>query len=567
MSIARFFMASLAALALALLHAPAPALSQPQDRRMALVVGNGAYTHLEALPNATRDARAIARALETQGFEVTLLLDSTHAGFADTLGQFAHAAAGADAALFYFSGHGFQKSGVNYLAPVDAVLDTPAMVPAQTLRLDDVTDRISAQGRRSIILLDACRNNPLPAALRDDTPMGLAVPETGRDTFVAFATQPGNLTYDGREGDNSPFTSALLRHLGTEGQPISQMMIEVRNEVEAATLGQQIPWDQSSLTAPFFFNPLQPTAEDLAALATMSAVMQDRFLRTWRAQGAQIPDEVISAAIGADSGVTQAAAVMLPPESPLADATELPDFAASLIFIDDVDGTGASNGQAQTAETARPDAAGSGSITLAALAPLPGAGSDIGTARAVPMQQLSASDILATGQSPFIPDAPIEWLAALDPARIPDLRRPDQPDGRQRIIGIDVTPPGMDLPEMTAQELATELQTALQQVGCYRMQIDGQWGPGSRGALRNYLTHSGQSTSGEEPTPEILIMVRASTGAICPAPVAQAPSQRARTTTTRAPAPASPPVQQQAAPATPAAPSGSRMQNALRSFR
>ena len=502
---------------------------------MALVVGNGAYEHLETLPNATRDARDLAAALEEQGFAVTLLLDGTRATFASTLETFGKAAVGAETALFYFSGHGFQKSGVNYLAPVDALLDSVDAIAVQTLRLDDVTDHISAAGRHSIILLDACRNNPLPARMQDDLPAGLAVPETGRDTFVAFATQPGNLSYDGRDGQNSPFTRALLRHLATEGQPISQMMIEVRNEVEAATLGQQIPWDQSSLTAPFFFNPLQPTREDLDSLALMSESMQERILRTWRAQGARI-DSLDTVLAAADLTV------------PAAPAGDLPDFGFDLIILDEALPTDASED--------RP-------ITLAALPDPP---RDIGVTRA--LQQLSVNDVLSTGYSPFIPDAPIAWLAALDPA----LRTPDLRADRERIIGEDVTPPELDLPQMDARELAMAVQTELQRVGCYRMGIDGDWGPGSRRALGDYLTRSGQSAEGQEPTAEILVMVQASTGEICPAPVAAPqPARQQRATPPRqqqaAPQPAAPATEAAPAPAAPAAPSSSRLQSAIRNFR
>lgn len=503
----------------------APLQLHAEGRRMALVVGNGGYTHLEALPNATRDARDIARALQDQGFDVTLLLDGSRASFETTLEEFAQTASGADAALFYFSGHGFQKAGINYLAPIDAHLDSIDVISSQTLRLDDVTSRISAAGRHSIILLDACRNNPLPAGLGDDLPAGLAVPETGRDTFVAFATQPGNLTYDGREGQNSPFTRALLRHLATEGQPLSQLMIEVRNEVEAATQGQQIPWDQSSLTAPFFFNPLRPTQEELDALGLMPEAMRERILRTWRSQGALIETEDVTPTLS-----LVAAAPEIEPD--------LPDFSFDLIILDE-----------EPLDTEPAD-------RLVTLAALPEAPRDIGVTRA--LQQLSATDVLYAGRSPFVPDTPIAWLAALDPGpRAQELR-----SGLPRITGTDVTPPELNLPEMDERELAAAVQTELQRVGCYRMAIDGAWGPGSRRALASYFTRTDQSPLGTEPTPEILVLVRESEGEICPAPVAAPqPARQQQSAPRQQQQPATPQPQRTApsapaASAAPAAPSG-----------
>lgn len=526
---------------------PQPLAAQVQipadTRRMALVVGNSHYAHLERLPNATRDARDIAVALQAQGFEVTLLLDGARDDFARTITQFSDEASGAEAALFYFSGHGFQKGGVNYLAPIDARLDNADAIAARTLRLDDVTDLISAPARHSILLLDACRNNPLPPGQDTDLPAGLAVPETGRDTFVAFATQPGNLTYDGREGQNSPFTRALLRHLGTEGQPISELMIEVRNEVEAATSGQQIPWNQSSLTAPFFFNPFIPTQEDLGDLAAMNEDRRARTLRMWRAQGAQIAN-----ADHLPSAVSEPPVVAL---GGSAAETGPAEFDFDLIILDE--------------EPPAP-APTEGPITLAALPEPALPPGDIGVTRA--LQQLSAADIRSTGHSPFIPDTPIEWLAALGPA----LRSLDQPKDRARLIGEDVTPPEMNLPEMTDVELAVAVQTELQRVGCYRMTIDGDWGNGSRGALRTYFERAGQAPLGTEPTPEILLLVRESDEDICPAPVAArqpARQQQARPRQQQQQATPRAQPQQQAAPQPqqPAPSGGGRLQNAIRSFR
>ncbi len=514
---------------------PEKALADGQ--RMALVVGNGNYVHLDPLPNATRDARDIAAALQRQGFDVTLALDSAFDDLRRTLEQFAQAAAGAEAVLFYFSGHGFQKSGVNYLAPVDAVLDKVDLVADQTLRLDGITDRLSAVGRHSIILLDACRNNPLLESLGADMPAGLAVPETGRDTFVAFATQPGNLTYDGREGQNSPFTRALLRHIGTEGQPISELMIEVRNEVEAVTMGQQIPWDQSSLTAPFFFNPLRPTAEEFEALAMMPDTMRERILRTWRAQGVQIPADG-TGVIELSKAASDSMQINPNDSTASTPGASSSGFGFDLIILED--------------EPLPAPGLSEGTITLAAL-PEP-APRDIGVARA--LQQLSATEVLATARSPFIPDTPIAWLAALDP----DLRSLDSRASLPRIRGEDVTPPELNLPEMTDAELAAAVQTELQRVGCYRMRIDGDWGNGSRGALRQYLERTGQRAEGVEPTPAILLMVRASTDVVCPSPEPVVRNQQQRQQQQAAPQ-----QRQQAAPQQqPAQPAQSNPTNADR---
>lgn len=617
---------SVLALLLALVIVLAPGLAQA-ERRVALVVGNSAYAHFEPLPNAARDARDIAAALEARGFEVTLLRDTAHPDFLTTLETFALRAAGADVALFYFSGHGFQVNGTNYLAPVNATITRLDQIDTQTLRLDDVIARISAPGRRSIILLDACRNDPLPSILRGAGAPGLALPETGRDTFVAFATQPGNLTYDGVEGQNSPFTEALLRHMGTEGQAISQMMIAVRNQVEDRTAGRQIPWDQSSLTMPFFFNPFQPTERDLADLAGMSPSMQDRILNLWRAQGMQItqaaqPDAMAEAELpdfsGAlillDEGKPEELADSEPaPQQPAAPITQaeavaqaepitqvVPQLAAIAAVVPQRRPAQIGQQPARTAPVAQigqqpartapvaqtgtrpqvslhalvpPQAVAEEqapsrreAVTLAALPQSDqrvarSVDQSVGITRALPLAQLSAPQMLAPGGQSSQPDAPIAWLASLPPAR-----RTQPLPGQRRIIGTDVTPPEAPpepvAPVLSPEELAVAIQTELQRVGCYRGRIDGDFGPGSRRALRDYFSGSGQRATGEDPSLEILEQVRLTSGTICAAPVArETPRPQAPAAAqSRSPAPAAPA----------AAPSGTnadRLRATIRVFR
>jgi hypothetical protein len=136
------------------------------------------------------------------------------------------------------------------------------------------------------------------------------------------------------------------------------------------------------------------------------------------------------------------------------------------------------------------------------------------------LSAISAAQMMATGRSALIPDQPIGWATVLVPA----LRLPDQRGGRVRIVGVDVTPPDLNLPEAGSRELAVALQTELQRLGCYLGRIDGDFGSGSRRALDQYLSRTDRSVSGQEPTPELLLMTRASTGRVCPPPVQTAPS-------------------------------------------
>jgi hypothetical protein len=242
-------------------------------RKSALVIGNGAYGRELTLDNPANDASAISYALSALDFTVTTKIDLNFqemnnliADFVGTLRQFP-----AEVALFYFSGHGLQIDGQNYLVPID--FDQSSRSEIHFIRLQAVIDRISENSDIKIILLDACRNNsPNVANLKnrslrfdsgvngprvdDNTQpaVGLAEIKAESNTFIAFAAAPGGIAYDG-EGRLSPFTGAIVKHIDAVDLPLYNLTSRVRQEVLRATDGLQQTWDHSSLVVPFFFNP------------------------------------------------------------------------------------------------------------------------------------------------------------------------------------------------------------------------------------------------------------------------------------------------------------------------
>src|SRR5271157_413670 len=237
----------LLAVALALLSLPALA-----DGRFALVIGNGAYKDIPALANPPSDARDVAAALKSLGFEVTLGIDLDQAAMQRTIAEFAAESADADVSLLYYAGHGVQLAGRNYLIPVGAQLHTVDDIAKRTIPLDPVLAELGKGKGSHLVFLDACRNNPFAGAGVTLPSAGLARVGKLPGFFIAFATQPDNVAFDGG-GRNSPFATALLGHLATPGADICSMMIAVRNDVFAATGGQQIPADESLLTRQFYF--------------------------------------------------------------------------------------------------------------------------------------------------------------------------------------------------------------------------------------------------------------------------------------------------------------------------
>ena len=242
-----------------------PTAAQAAGRKLALIVGNQAYTQLPGLNTPVEDSQGVSTALRNLGFEVTLLTDVGPAVFQAVLGTFAAQVDEADTVLFFYAGHAFQKDGVNHLVPVNARLADAKALDTETWRLDDIAKALKGKTNQLLLFVDACRDNPLPEAVRSAAEAGgLAQFDGGADTYVAFATAPGQVAWDKTEGAlNSPFTTALLAHIAKPGQNVSDLMIAVRNDVETATGGKQTPWEQSSLREQFFF--VAPLAEIVVA--------------------------------------------------------------------------------------------------------------------------------------------------------------------------------------------------------------------------------------------------------------------------------------------------------------
>ena len=235
------------------LIAAAPGLRA--ETRIALVVGNGGYA-AGPLPNAVADARLISGALADAGFAVQTALDVDHRGFKTAVRRFADAlrAAGPDAvAAFYYAGHGVQVNGRNFLIPVNTPLRSAADVEFETVDAQWILDMIGETGAPlSIIMLDACRNNPFPSVSRAVS-SGLARMDAPRGAILSYATAPGGVALDGRDG-NSPYAKALSRAILTPGLKVEEAFKRVRRSVLAETDDRQTPWESSSLLGDFYFS-------------------------------------------------------------------------------------------------------------------------------------------------------------------------------------------------------------------------------------------------------------------------------------------------------------------------
>ena len=238
------------------LAAPAQA-----DNRVALVIGNSAYVNTAPLANPGNDVGDIAAALRRLNFQVIEGRDLDKRSMERTIRQYAVGLTGADVALFYYAGHGLQIGGQNYLVPTDAKLSAEGDLDFESVPLSLVVKQMEREAKTSLILLDACRDNPLGRNLARSMGtraaqigQGLAEVRTGVGTLIGFSTQPGSVSLDGT-GRNSPYAAALLDHIEIPGKDVSTVLVSVRNDVLKATAGRQVPWEHTSLTGQVFLRP------------------------------------------------------------------------------------------------------------------------------------------------------------------------------------------------------------------------------------------------------------------------------------------------------------------------
>ena len=275
---------------LLLVAAPAARAEDKPLRGVALVIGQADYAHITPLVNPQNDARAMDDLLDGLGFEVDRVLDAHAEKLRERIERFVEDAEGADVALVYYSGHGIEAGGENYLVPVDANISTPEAAGASLVAVGPLLDELAKTVPVTIVLLDACRTNSFPAgtaiqlpganapmtvnasaglaAMRGPTPVATAnVDPESLGMVIGFAAAPGQPALDGPAGENSPYAAALLRHLSAGGYSFGDLMVLVGEEVYLKTKARQLPWVNSSLRRILSFGePVEDTATDDATI-------------------------------------------------------------------------------------------------------------------------------------------------------------------------------------------------------------------------------------------------------------------------------------------------------------
>jgi hypothetical protein len=258
----------------------APKQPQPPNepielgKRVALVIGNGAYQQVPALLNPPRDSTDIAEVLTRLGFSVLLANDLNLEQTKDAITQFGKVVGDSDIALVFYAGHGIEAYGENWLIPIDAQIRDDGDMRSEAINLKDLSSEVAKSKSLGLIILDACRDNPFtPAKVQAvattmsgvvaethqtsrSVKKGLAPTEPSGNVLIAFAAKDGTTASDGG-GRNSPFTSSLLKHIETPGLEVSFLFRRVRDDVMSATNGVQQPYIYGSLSRTEIF--LKPT--------------------------------------------------------------------------------------------------------------------------------------------------------------------------------------------------------------------------------------------------------------------------------------------------------------------
>jgi uncharacterized caspase-like protein len=399
-------------------------------------------------------------------------------------------------------------NGENYLVPVDAELSTHLDLDFEALPANLVLNAMEQSTKVNLVFLDACRNNPFTENLARSmgtrssaVGRGLAKIGSGVGSLVSFATQPGNVALDG-DGENSPFTTALIKHLGTPGQDITRDLVMVRRDVLEATKGQQVPWDNSSLTGEVILKQLemvQPVEPEKPAINPQIELTYWDSIKS--GQNAAYFETYLSRY----------------PEGQFADIAR--------IRLDEIK----AKAESDKAKQAKPDA--TAEITYwqtiqnstrpemfeSYLGRYPnGIYADLAQLKIQSIKSQAEADARRKAQAEAEAQAIASAAANASPERTTAkpadeitvaALTPDQAPSTTSTSPVSLLSP---------EELATALQTELNRVGCSVGRVDGDWGNRSRQALRTYGREAGIDLASLDPDPSILEQLKKSTGRVCP---------------------------------------------------
>ena len=485
-------MRRLAALVTALLAvclASQPALAGT-GKRVALIIGNSNYQNVAALTNPANDAAAVTEMFKQASFDpVESRRDLKSQEMRRALRDFGDKARGADIAVIYFAGHGLEVDGVNYAVPVDATLERDVDVDDEAIALNRFLLAADPATQLRLVILDACRDNPFAKKMKRTLASrsigrGLAGVEANRpNTFIAFAAKEGSTAADG-DGQNSPFSTALLKHLTRPGLDIRKAFGYVRDDVMSATGNQQEPYTTNSLGGNDVALVPAPPAPPPAVSNSNAEIRRD-YEFAERVGTREAWDSFLAAnPTGFHAGLAKAQLGKLAAETARIAATEKAHDAADEQARLAAEGAKASD-QAEAAARAR----------LAEAQRLVAEKTRIEAETAKKLEQAK--------------------VASAKPAKPSDDQTNVDRSGGAAVASL--TPPAQGNPDRTVQQdIPRALQTELRRVGCTTGDIDGEWNASARRALSLFNDNAGTRLDVKVASIDALEVVKAKTGRVCP---------------------------------------------------
>jgi hypothetical protein len=533
-----------------LLSASIAGASARAEKRIALVVGNGAYRNVPALPNPPNDAKDIAGAFERLGFTVRVVTDATYDGMRRGLLEFGRQARDADVAVVYFAGHGIEVGGENWLLPIDAELRSDIDVDHEAMSLRSMLPAVESAGKLGLVILDACRNNPFAARMQRSirtraVSRGLVGIEPSGNVLVAYAAKEGTTAADGA-GRNSPFTASLLKHLETPGLEVNFLFRNVRDDVINATKRQQQPFVYGSLSKDAIYlksppialppPPPGPAPDEITwglLKDTSDPTAVQRFIEQFPNSALRTQAESRIAALTAEAAKAAAARA----EETAWGLLQGTNDAASLRRFLDQFPHSARRAQAEqriaAIATEQQAAAREVERKMAALA------EEARQAKARPAgppPEEVAWSLVKDSKDPdqfrlFVeqfPKSARRGLADQRIAALADEQRAAAAALEQRLAALrteveNAKPAPVVAPD--PREVARTLQLELKRIGCFDGAINGDFGAPSRDALRNFARLASVNLPADELSNETLSVIRRFDKRVCP--LACKPGERA----------------------------------------
>lgn len=501
------------------------------DKRVALVIGNSNYQNVATLTNPSNDATSVAEMLRKASFDVVeSRRDLKYMEMRRALRDFTDKARGADIAVIYFAGHGLEVDGTNYVVPVDAALERDADVDDEAVSLNRILMAAEPATKLRLIILDACRDNPFARKMKRTLSAarglgrGLVGVEADRpNTFIAFAAKEGSTASDG-DGQNSPFSAALVKHLATPGLDIRKAFGFVRDDVMNATGNQQEPYTTNSLGGNDVSLVPAPAAPPVAAVDPNAGMRKDYELAE-RVGTKEAWDSFVAAhPSGFYADLAKAQRNKLAAEAAQATATEKARAAAEEQARLAAEGAKANEqaraaAQAKAAEDARLLAEKKKQIEDAKLS----AAEQAKAAAQAKAAEKAADDARLAAEKKKQADEAIRLAdqQAKDQLAKDQLAKAAEQQKAADQVAL-LTPPdaaaSADAKSGTAlpQDIPRLLQSELRRVGCKAGDIDGEWNASARKALSSFNDHAGTKFDVKVASLDALDAVRARTSRVCP---------------------------------------------------